>query len=235
MCISSRHNQERTDPELSNIHDIQHIHPAFQNILIHHFLIFFLFSKRHKVIRSDLKVQKFFCVSFSRTYSGMVKFQLLAILLFVLFWKFFKTALADGFSQEFQGLQVSTSLQDSSQYSDQFQYCSSLDGLHLSCYFQVLAPITIGSIVPFMFYSFFNSLVGSKYLPFFSHSFNFQWFAGTAKSTILQVLFFLVDYCMIWSSGRDLVIRLYLEIPFSRMDSGLYVYHLFVWSKFNFW
>ena len=35
------------------------------------------------------------------------------------------------------------------------------------------APITIGMIVTFMFHSFFNSLARSRYLSFFSHSFNF--------------------------------------------------------------
>ena len=35
------------------------------------------------------------------------------------------------------------------------------------------APITIGTIVTFMFHSFFNSLSRSRYLYFFSHSFSF--------------------------------------------------------------
>ena len=53
------------------------------------------------------------------------------------------------------------------------------------------APITIGIIVTCMFHSFFNYLARSRYLSFFSHSFSFiLWSAGTAKSTILQVLFF---------------------------------------------
>ena len=53
------------------------------------------------------------------------------------------------------------------------------------------APITIGIIVTCMFHSFFNFLARSRYLSFFSHSFSFiLWLAGTAKSTILQVLFF---------------------------------------------
>ena len=55
------------------------------------------------------------------------------------------------------------------------------------------APITIGTIITFMFHSFFNSLARSRYLSFFSHSFSFiLWSAGTAKSTILQILFFLL-------------------------------------------
>ena len=52
------------------------------------------------------------------------------------------------------------------------------------------AQITIGTIVTFMFHSFFNSLARSKYLSFFSLSFRFiLWFAGTARSTILQIFF----------------------------------------------
>ena len=46
------------------------------------------------------------------------------------------------------------------------------------------APITIGTIVNFMFHSFFNSLVRSRYLSFFSPSYRFiLWSAGTKKST----------------------------------------------------
>ena len=57
------------------------------------------------------------------------------------------------------------------------------------------APITTGIIVTCMFLSFFNSLARSRYLSFFSHSSSFiLWSAGTAKSTILQVLFLFVDY-----------------------------------------
>ena len=53
------------------------------------------------------------------------------------------------------------------------------------------APIPIGIVVTFMFHSFFNSLARSRYLFLFSHSFSFiLWSAGTAKSIVLQVLFF---------------------------------------------
>ena len=52
------------------------------------------------------------------------------------------------------------------------------------------APITIDIIVTCMFHSFFNSQARSMYLSFFSHSFSFIiWLAGTAKSTILKILF----------------------------------------------
>ena len=53
------------------------------------------------------------------------------------------------------------------------------------------APITIGTIVTFMFHIFFYSLARSRYLSFFSHSFSFiPWSAGTARSTILHIHFF---------------------------------------------
>ena len=52
-------------------------------------------------------------------------------------------------------------------------------------------PITIGIIVTFMLQIFFNSLASSRHLSLFSHSLGFiLWSAGTAKSTILQILFF---------------------------------------------
>ena len=54
-------------------------------------------------------------------------------------------------------------------------------------------PITIGTIITFMFHSVFNSLARSRYLSIFSLSFRFiLWSAGTAKSTILQILFLLL-------------------------------------------
>ena len=57
------------------------------------------------------------------------------------------------------------------------------------------APIKIGTIVTFMFHSFFNSLARSRYLSFYSLSFRFiLWSAGTAKSTILQILFLLLIF-----------------------------------------
>ena len=63
------------------------------------------------------------------------------------------------------------------------------------------SPITIGTIVTYMFYSFFfNPLAKSRYLSFFSHSFSFILrSAGTAKSTFLQILFFFIDYYKVWS------------------------------------
>ena len=103
------------------------------------------------------------------------------------------------------------------------------------------APITIDTIDTFMFHSFFNSLARSRYLSFFSLSLrSILWSAGTAKSTILQILFLLLimmrsvllagirwSVCML-KSHRNLC------ESFSRTGAGLCIYHLFVWSNWNF-
>ena len=76
------------------------------------------------------------------------------------------------------------------------------------------APLTIDIIDTFMFRIFFNSLASSKYSSLFSLFFSFiLWSDGTAKSTILQILFF-ADYYEVCSSGRDQVIRFYVKVPY---------------------
>ena len=104
------------------------------------------------------------------------------------------------------------------------------------------APITIDIIVTCIFHSFFNSLARLRYLSFFSHSFSFiLWSAGTAKSNILQVLFFFL--LIIIKSGLLAGFRLSicmlkshrsLCVAFSRTGARLCIYHLFVWSNLNF-
>ena len=103
-------------------------------------------------------------------------------------------------------------------------------------------PITIGTIITFMFHSFFNSLARSRYLSFFSLSFRFiLWSAGTAKSTILQILFFFL--LIIIRSGLLAGIRWSVCMlkshrslceSFSRTGAVLCIYHLFVLSNWNF-
>ena len=69
---------------------------------------------------------------------SIVKFQSLAkfpvdlpIIIMLSPWEFFFTpALADGLLQDFEWQQVSSSLRDSSQYSERFQPYCSLDGLN---------------------------------------------------------------------------------------------------------
>ena len=102
------------------------------------------------------------------------------------------------------------------------------------------ALITIGIIVTFMFYTFFNSLARSRYLlfnflsillwdqprqqsPQFSKlSFFCCWLLfGVTVSLILGDQF-------VWKSQKSLC------ASFSRRDDGLCIYHLFVWSVWNF-
>ena len=97
------------------------------------------------------------------------------------------------------------------------------------------APITIGTIVTFMFHSFFISL------SFFSLSFRFiLWSAGTAKSIVLQILVFLLiiirpgllagikwPVCML-KSHRSLCESFYWT------GARLCIYHLLAWSNLNF-
>ena len=67
-------------------------------------------------------------------------------------------------------------------------------------------PTTIDIIVTFMFHTFFNSLANSMYVSFFSHSFSFILLsAGTANSTILQIIFF--SFLIIIRSGTLAKIR----------------------------
>ena len=103
------------------------------------------------------------------------------------------------------------------------------------------APITIGITVTFMSHSFFNSLARSRYLSFFSLSFNFiLWSARIAESTIQLVLYF---FFIIIRSGRLAEIRWSVCISkslkslcplFLWINSSLDIYHLFVWSNLNF-
>ena len=102
------------------------------------------------------------------------------------------------------------------------------------------APITICTIVTFMFHSFFNSLARSRYLSIFSHPFRFiLWSAGTAKSNYANSLFLLLiiirsglltgikwSVCML-NSHRSLCVSC------SRTSAGLCIYHLLAWSNLN--
>ena len=100
------------------------------------------------------------------------------------------------------------------------------------------APITIGTIVTFMFHSFFNSLARSRYLSFFSDLFCGP--LGQQSQQFCKFSFFLLiiirsgllagirwSVCML-KSHRSLC------VSFSRTGAGLCIYHLFVWSNWNF-
>ena len=88
--------------------------------------------------RCHAHVPWFFVFVFLQGQSICLSFRFLFIMIILLFWEFFTPAFADGFQLESEGQQVSSNLQDSSQYSGQSQHCCTLDGLHSSSYLQVL-------------------------------------------------------------------------------------------------
>ena len=102
-----------------------------------------------------------------------------ALLLLFLF-KFFIPALANGFSLEFKWLQVSLSLQDSSQYSGRFQQCCNLDCLYSSSYFQVLQSL----------YKSFSNCTKSNNHDWYNRHFQVpQFFLFPSKVQVLILLF----------------------------------------------
>ena len=140
---------------------------------------------------------------------------------YLLLLEFYAPILADSFSQDFEWQQVYSNLQDSSRYSGRSRLCSSLDGHHSASYFQVLQPLyqSFGDCTKSYDYNWynryslflFNSL--ARFTLFLSLAFFFnyftQWSAGTAKSTIRQVVFF----CCCWLF-LDLVVWQRLCDPF---------------------
>ena len=170
-------------------------------------------------------------------------------------WEFSIQPLADGFSLDFELQQVSSSLQDSSKYSTDLNNAivwvvstrpliSKSSTLSSNPSVSILSILTTtGITVTFMFHSLFSSLARSRYLSFFLLSFSFtQWLAGTAKSTIRQVLLFFFFFTTT-KSGRLAEItwsvcivksQRVLSVSFSRTISGLCVYYLSVWSNSNF-
>ena len=80
------------------------------------------------------------------------------------------------------------------------------------------APITIGIIVTFMIHSFFFQF--SSKIKVLISVFTFSPFYSVVSrdSKVINFVdflsfFFVVDYFKVWSSGRDLVIRLYIKLP----------------------
>ena len=118
--------------------------------------------------------------------------------------EFFKPAFADGLSWESEWQQVSSNLQDSSQYSGWSQQYCILDELNLSSNFQLfqlpfqMHQLQLVSSSPSYSTAFFSSLARSKHLSLFAF---FDFHSGMAKSTIWQVLFFL--FIITRSSDRD--------------------------------
>ena len=100
------------------------------------------------------------------------------------------------------------------------------------------APIITGITVTFMFHNFFSFLTGLKNLFLFSLSFIFTlWSAETAKSIIWQ-FFFIISMAGRLTEIRESIFisksQRSLCVSFSRTDSGLSIYYLFIWWNLNF-
>ena len=80
-----------------------------------------------------------FCVAIRRDSVFLLKSIIIIIILLI--WEFFAPVLADGFPLDSEWQQVSSSLQDISQYSGRSQHCYSLHGLQSTSYFQVLQSL----------------------------------------------------------------------------------------------
>ena len=97
------------------------------------------------------------------------------------------------------------------------------------------ALITTGITVTFMFHSFCSSQARSGYSSLFSPYSNFTLrSAGTAKSTVRHVLFLLtiIRSGFLGKIRKPICIsksQRTLYVSFSRTNSGLCIYHLFVW------
>ena len=103
------------------------------------------------------------------------------------------------------------------------------------------APITIGIIVTFMFHIFFYSLGISRYLSLFSLYFSFILWSTAQKSQQFcnfSVLCWLLSGMVFWPRLDDpFVCQSLIEVYVCHIlgsDAGLCMYHLFVWSNFNF-
>ena len=149
-------------------------------------------------------------------HNQLLQFYCLLLLLLLLLFSFFTPALSDGFSQEIEWQQVSsrTLLSILGDVNNAVVWMVSTRS-HISKSFSRFintlvtvsrAPITIGINVTFMLHSFFNSPTRSRYLSFFSLSFNFTlWLAKTA---ILQVLLFywLLQDLVVWQRLGDTLV-----------------------------
>ena len=102
------------------------------------------------------------------------------------------------------------------------------------------APITIGTIVNYVpqFFQFPSMVEVLIFLFTF-----FQFYSVVSRDSKVDNLansLVFVNYYKVWSSGRDwgsvcmTKSHWSLCVSFSRSDAGLCIYHLFVWSNFNF-
>ena len=118
----------------------------------------------------------------------------------LLIWKFFTSALANGFPLEADWYQVSSNLQDSSPYSGRSQQWCSLGDLHSSTYFQVLQSHNQLQLLSLsLSFSIAFSVLQQVLGTYFSFRFLSVLPCGQPKQQSRQVLFcFCFIYIYIW-------------------------------------
>ena len=165
---------------------------------------------------------------------------------------FFTPAFADGFSLEFELQHISSSLQDSSLYSGRSQKRCIFVGPHPSRYFQVFQGL----------YQSFGDCTKNTNCNWYNRHFHVpHFFQFPRKVEVIILLFtFLLFHTVVRRDSKvhnsaafffccwllwdlvvwpNLVICLYLKISeevcvsFARIDSGLDIFDLFVWSNFK--
>ena len=94
--------------------------------------IYMEYHLNEKIFLFSMKIRNSLVIVWKQ-FNWSLKSQIFTIIV-LLFWES-PQVLAHGFSLESEWQQVSSSLQDSSQYSDRSQQCCSLDGFHSFSYF----------------------------------------------------------------------------------------------------
>ena len=172
-------------------------------------------------------------------------FNLVVIIIIIIIPReFFTSASAGGLSLEFEWQQVSPSLQDSSQYSSRSQKCCGWSPFVL-LFPGLLVPLPI---LQWQYQEHQLQLVSaSSFLHFPSDAevlvllftcFQFCLLVNRDRkvhnSACSLFFFFFFDYKNIWSRwGGPLKSQRSLFVSFSRRESRLYIYHLFVRSNLN--
>ena len=137
-------------------------------------------------------------------------FLLLLTIIIITSCKIFKPVLVDGLSLESEWLQVSSSLQEFSQYYGQYQQYWHLDSLGFSFDIQlsglltkpvgtfVSSPIAIGITVTFLFHSSFSSLgiflILDQLISLFFFFYFYSVVSWSAESLLRQALSFFYSF-----------------------------------------
>ena len=159
--------------------------------------------------------------------------------------EFFTPVLVDSLSLESEWQQISSGLQDSSQYSSRSHQCCSEEYLDSSSDFQfsslfscpsktiTSSPTTIGITVTLYSTVSFYSLTRSKYLSFRFILFSFCGPPEQQNPRADKFFFLFINTRSDILAGIRWSISISKCLSYSRADSGLCIYHLVVWWNFS--